>query len=140
MSVVAFPPTPQKTPELSHGNRGVSTQILPLARFSSTGSTPPNSSQESTSSDTKSMQSPVKDKLQKLGKSIAEPLLQYFHDLQVSTDSEEPEILNTPKSVAQNATLSPSRSAEKAVISRNLFNTQTTKEYENLPPITITDM
>ena len=45
--------------------------------------------------------SPVRDKLDKIRRSLTEPLIQYFHDLQSSTDSDEPEILNTPKSIGK---------------------------------------
>lgn len=130
MSVVILPPTPQKTPELHHG---VSSQILPLSRLSSGGSSPPDCE--------KVLQSPVKDKLQKFGKTLTEPLVQYFMDLQATPDSEEPEVLNTPKSVAPNE---QPKSEKKAATSRNLFNTKKSnnemKQYENIPPITITDM
>ena len=37
--------------------------------------------------------------IERLRKSVTEPLLHYFHELQVSPDSQEPEILNTPRSV-----------------------------------------
>ena len=44
--------------------------------------------------------SPVRDKLDKIRRSLTEPLIQYFHDLQSSPDNEEEsEVLNTPKSV-----------------------------------------
>ena len=35
----------------------------------------------------------------KFRKSLTEPLLHYFHELQVSPDSDEPEVLNTPRSI-----------------------------------------
>ena len=44
--------------------------------------------------------SPVRDKLDKIRRSLTEPLIQYFHDLQSSPEEEEEsEVLNTPKSV-----------------------------------------
>ena len=80
----------------------------------------------------------------RLKKSLAEPLLQYFSpDL-----NEEPEVLNTPKSVTQHkmklaevvASSSPKGAAEKR--SRALFkaDAEEQQQYENMPPITITDM
>jgi hypothetical protein len=38
MSVIAFPPTPQKTPTVIKEGEGISSQILPLSRLSMSGS------------------------------------------------------------------------------------------------------
>ena len=156
MSVIVVPPSPQKSPD----NEGLSTQILPLSRLSlsSNGSPTNPSSQEASSSSSSSsdtstdkpgVTSPMREKLQKLRKSLAEPLFQYFHDLQVSPESEEPDILSTPRSVASvtrnnsNATESPKLAGIKSLKSRKLFNAKdddSSEGYENMPPIIITDM
>ena len=105
---------------------GVSTQILPLTRLSlsssaststltkaspasvynSTMVVPDNTLSTSVGGNTTVTEltttttkrtSPVRDKLDKLKKSLTEPLMQYFH---VSPEcEEEPELLNTPKSL-----------------------------------------
>ena len=38
MSIIAFPPTPQKTPTVNKEGEGISSQILPLSRLSMSGS------------------------------------------------------------------------------------------------------
>ena len=147
MSVVVLPPTPQKSPPPTSSHNGVSTQILPLSRLSlSSSSSPPLNGEpghDKGKANNKVQLSPVRNKI----KSLAEPLLQYFHDLQVSHDSEEPEILNTPKSVAPAFSSSNQSSPnvvshEKGFRARNLFSLTSEKEqtYENMPPIIITDM
>ena len=89
----------------------------------------------------------LRDKLDKIRRSLTEPLIQYFHDLQSSTDSDEPEILNTPKSIAPPAhTLSvtlpkdPSKSSNG--IKAKTLNFQ--EDYQSgpirKPPPMVTDM
>jgi hypothetical protein len=120
--VVQLPPTPQKQPL---ANLGISSQILPLSRLSlsSGGGISPTSSQASSSEvgennnkvnssssssgdsppteDGEFKQWPVKDKFLRLRRSFTEPLVQYFQELQMTpSENEEPEVLNTPKSVA----------------------------------------
>ena len=128
MSVVVLPPTPNKVSEdeaEDYEKVGVSTQILPLTRLSlsssaststltkaspasvynSTMVVPDNTLSTSVGGNTTVTElttttkrtSPVRDKLDKLKKSLTEPLMQYFH---VSPEcEEEPELLNTPKSL-----------------------------------------
>ncbi len=130
-----------KTIKSSHQEQGLSSQILPLHRLSlSSSGSPPNDDHNANKS------SPVKEKFQKIRQSLP-PLLHYFHDLQMNEDemcsNEEPTLLNTPKSVSSlnnnNNALSKSKKA------RNLFkemeqDNSINDKYENLPPITITDM
>ena len=153
MSFIALPPTPQKALSSNHG---ISTQILPLHRLSlssnSTGNSPPNpcdqrDAKNQEKSVAKENSNPVKEKIQKIGKTLTEPLFQYFHDLQVSVDCEEPEVLNTPKSLSVESSESGGfRSRESLTLPRKLFATDhendksEPKKYENVPPITITDM
>ena len=156
MNVITFPATPQKG-LVSSSRQGVSSQILPLSRLSS-GNSPEAGTQDAatltltsnatvkTSTVGSQTPKPVKEKLTRLRKSLAEPLLQYFHELQVSPESEEPEVLNTPRSLAPaNSICSPRPPAGKSKKSRSLFSSKASdkdeaKEYENMPPITITDM
>ena len=169
MNVIAFPPTPQKTPpgpSNKSGDDGISTQILPLARLSMSGSSsstttspvvgdpekrdsfsspppvPDNTfnSDKDVSSSSRGSSSKV---IERLRKSLTEPLLHYFHEMQVSPDSEEPEILNTPRSVIpptncinnnNNNSNSNSHLNNLRRRSRNLFHSK--KEgYENVTPI-----
>lgn len=175
MSVVALPPTPQKsTNSFASSREGISTQILPLSRLSlSSNSSPPSSNNEDSPSNrpvaqvqpfspedmpnapnnsresgeepltpnnssiilpTRNKVSPVREKLDKLRRSLTEPLFQYFHDLQVSPDNEEPEVLNTPKSVAPptTASLKNGSTTQQGIKSRNLFGGK--DPYENVPP------
>ena len=90
--------------------------------------------------------SPVRDKLDKIRRSLTEPLIQYFHDLQSSTDSDEPEILNTPKSIAPPAhnlsvTLPKDQSKSNGIKAKTL-NFQ--EDYQSgpirKPPPMVTDM
>ena len=92
--IVTLPPTPRKRtsdPDEAEeeeeqekegacgGNKGgISTQILPLSRLSS-GNSPPHPEEVRK----EVAASPVKEKLHRLRRSLAEPLRQYFHDLQV---------------------------------------------------------
>ncbi|XP_059091357.1 uncharacterized protein LOC131886916 isoform X1 [Tigriopus californicus] len=125
MSMVQLPPTPQKRNYNECHVEGVSTQILPLSRLSmssgssptisevgkiSTGSDPkdPIHVRESQGTQTPKPVSPFREKLAKLRKSLTEPLYQYFHEIQHSPECEEPEILNTPRSlVPSSRSLSP---------------------------------
>ncbi len=163
--VVQLPPTPHKdeyrsledNPQKENSNnnaqQGISTQILPLSRLSS-GNSPPISSQQAAKSAADSS-TPVKGTLTKLRKTLAEPLLQYFHDLQVSPPNncdEEPEVLNTPKSVQQQQGENRVPRVPQSGKARNLFKTNNNNKgdegekaaldrtYANMPPITITDM
>ncbi len=135
---------------------GISSQILPLARLSSGNSPSVENGERKT---TKDDSTPVKDTFHRLRKSLAEPLRQYFHDLQVSLpqDNEEPDQLNTPRSVSGNggktgsggggtlrarslfANSSKGKKTESA--DKQAPNPDTIdRTYANMPPITITDM
>ncbi len=169
--VVTLPPTPHKeTADENHqegekeeakaaGNcRGISTQILPLARLSSGNS--PRTAEEEDAKPKKREESkeaeaatPVRDKLHRLRKSLAEPLLQYFQDLQEGGNEEEPTVLNTPKSVKE-ANRGNSGNGRSSLKARSLFKTKKAataseekeeeekaeRTYANMPPIIITDM
>jgi len=90
--------------------------------------------------------SPVKEKLQKMRRSITEPLMQYFHDMTMtSPELEEPDILNTPKS------LLPTTEDNSRRLSRKLFGprempkrhsarTSQVHEYQNISPTPSTDL
>ena len=152
---------------------GISTQILPLSRLSlSSNSSPPNNSgtlsnnnksdqtTPTTSSrpvaevppfsessekpvEIRAKHSPVRDKLDKIRRSLTEPLIQYFHDLQSSTpDEEESEVLNTPKSVVPPNTNSDITNNTTKPKSRNLFSENSAKDLqtEKPPQIMVTDM
>lgn len=161
-SVIVVPDTPQKNPPTQL--QGLSSQILPLSRLSmsssNASSSPPNPThdlEQNNNNLNKKQESPVREKLDKIRRSFTEPLLQYFHELQVSPESEEPEVLNTPKSILHGSS-SPKTAGPKNKRSRNLLSAMqdseveqqqqqvTTeddasgKEYENMPPIIITDM
>ena len=164
MNVIAFPPTPQKTPPGPNnkcGDEGISTQILPLARLSMSGSSSSTTTSPVTGDpekrDSFSSPPPVPDNtfnsdkdgppssrgssskvIERLRKSLTEPLLHYFHEMQVSPDSEEPEILNTPRSVIPPANCINNNNNSHLYNlrrrSRNLF--QSKKEgYENATSI-----
>ena len=80
--------------------------------------------------------SPVRDKLDKIRRSLTEPLIQYFHDLQSSTDSDEPEILHTPKSIVPpsrtlSVTLPEDQSKSSNGIKAKALNFQ--KDYQSGP-------
>ena len=80
--------------------------------------------------------SPVREKFDKIRRSLTEPLIQYFHDLQSSPDSEEPEILNTPKSIAPpKSSLSP-----KDLTSKVLFPDDIEDAKPKQAPPLVTDM
>ena len=177
MSIVALPPTPQKDPPPS--TQGLSSQILPLSRLSlsSTGNSPTGSQSsgdggssngdkkvdnvsENNNGSTDGNKSPVKDKLLQLRKSFTEPLMQYFHEqIQVTPcENEEPEILNTPKSLvsashSSSSSSSPKQGGNTSKTPRNLLpslqkqqngaeddDAKDERPYENMPPIIITDM
>jgi len=94
--------------------------------------------------------SPMKEKLQKLRRSITEPLLHYLNEMHMmSPESEEPDILNTPKSLTQ------TREEREKKPSKNLFGQRSTSdslmiphpasssqvhEYENISPTPSTDL
>ena len=82
---------------------------------------------------TRSKTSPVREKLDKIRRSLTEPIIQYLQDLHSSTDSEEPEVLNTPKSVASEAAKSKNFKA------KSLFSDEPS-EVKTKPPTLITDM
>ena len=87
--------------------------------------------------------SPVRDKLDKIRRSLTEPLIQYFHDLQSSTpDEEESEVLNTPKSVVPPNTNTDITNNTTKPKSRNLFSENSAKDLqtEKPPQIMVTDM
>ena len=90
---------------------------------------------------------PVRDKLDKIKRSLTEPLIQYFHDLQSSTDSDVPEMLNTPKSGVTPAhtlsvTLPKDQSKSSNGIKAKTLNFQ--EDYQSgqikKPPQMVTDM
>ena len=83
---------------------------------------------------TRSKTSPVREKLDKIRRSLTEPIIQYLQDLHSSTDSEEPEVLNTPKSVASEVQKSKNFKA------KNLFSEEVTEVKKAMPPTLITDM
>lgn len=104
----------------------------------------PFSSDESPAAIARVRTSPVRDKLDKIRRSLTEPLMQYFHDLQSSPDGEEPEILNTPKSVVApplSSTESIITKAKTAKKSKTLFQEKVESEStNNRPPPMVTDM
>ena len=172
LSLVELPNTPQKQPQESPVE-GISTQILPLARLSlsSSNSSPPNNNnninnkQEQTTPtgrpvaevppfssaenvekpvEIRSKNSPVRDKLDKIRRSLTEPLIQYFHDLQSTPDEEESEVLNTPKSVIPPAITNVEFTNNKPK-SRSLFNENSAKDSDSncsnsKPQMMVTDM
>ena len=136
---------PRISPEST--NEGISTQILPLSRLSlSSNNSPPEPSkatkepakpiaevQPFVDIKTRAKTSPVRDKLDKIRRSLTEPIIQYLQDLHSSTDSEEPEVLNTPKSVASEVQKS------KSFKSKSLFTDVEEAKKPMAPPL-ITDM
>lgn len=102
------------------------------------------------------IKSPVKGRLQKMRRSITEPLMQYFHDIQMtSPDTEEPDVLNTPKSLL----IGPNSEDGERRLSRRLFSTSSSThndtsgtlkrhtartsqihEYQNISPTPSTDL
>ena len=84
--------------------------------------------------------SPVRDKLDKIRRSLTEPLIQYFHDLQSSTpDEEESEVLNTPKSVVPPNT-NTDITTTKPKSRNNLFSENSAKDQADKPQMMVTDM
>ena len=155
MSVVVLPPTPPKennNPETMMMtkqtlDRQVSSQILPLSRLSlsssssSSGNSPPNPNPNP-----EAAKSPVKEKFSKLKK--WKEFMQ--HQQQTPTCEDEPEnLLNTPKSLLMQE---KNKNNNSNIIKKGriLFgggekqkkdnNDSSSKQYENLPPIIITDM
>ena len=143
---------PQKSPKSPESpessTEGISTQILPLSRLSlSSNNSPPEPSKTAKEPvkpiaevqpfvdkvQTRAKTSPVRDKLDKIRRSLTEPIIQYLQDLHSSTDSEEPEVLNTPKSVASEAFKS------KNFKSKSLFSDEEEAKKPTPPPL-ITDM
>ena len=107
--------------------------------------------------------SPVKDKFQKMRRSITEPLMQYFHEMhmvsylkylylliqnfifQTSPELEEPDILNTPKSVIPTSEENGHRLSRKLFGPRELpkrhsARTSQVNEYQNISPTPSTDL
>ena len=134
---------PKPSPESS--NEGISTQILPLSRLSLSSNSPPEGPKKDLRPiaevqpfvdkvQTRSKTSPVREKLDKIRRSLTEPIIQYLQDLHSSTDSEEPEVLNTPKSVALEVQKSKNFKA------KNLFSEEVTEVKKAMPPTLITDM
>ena len=189
MSVIEVPSTPQKNvnPTMGVSSQILPLSRLSLSSSGGGGGISPTSSQASStdkgnnSSNSSSgsgpdgeaadvpagtagelKQWPVRDKLMKLRKSFTEPLVQYFQDLQVTpSENEEPEILNTPRSLTASekniATMShstPKNSSDDGSAarkrSRNLLSAMEShaeedgeddaNRYENMPPIIVTDM
>ena len=136
--VVVLPPSPQK--ELK---REISSQILPLSRLSLSSS---NGSGNSPPANQNPQQTELKSKLTKLRKSLAEPIFQYLQGSTPNCEDEPEALLNTPKSL-QNGSgngINIIRANKKGRALFSKSNSQdepkTTKQYENLPPIIITDM
>jgi len=90
--------------------------------------------------------SPVKEKLQKMRRSITEPLMQYFHDMTMtSPELEEPDILNTPKSLLPTAEENSRRLSRKLfgpreMPKRHSARTSQVHEYQNISPTPSTDL
>ena len=122
--------------------------------------------------------SPVKERLQRMRRSITEPLFQYFHDITLvsyrlvyilsrvayfafclqTSDHEEPDILNTPKSLIQlpetgkklSRKLFSPQEAEEArneinkmseeSLRRHAAKTSQVNEYQNISPTPSTDL
>ena len=121
--------------------------------------------------------SPVKQRLQRMRRSITEPLFQYFHDITLvsfscvhfvgsclfsfcsqTSDHEEPDILNTPKSLIQvpeagkklSRKLFSPQEAEEArneinkmgeeTLRRHAAKTSQVNEYQNISPTPSTDL
>jgi len=90
--------------------------------------------------------SPVKDKFQKMRRSITEPLMQYFHEMHMtSPELEEPDILNTPKSVIPTSEENGHRLSRKLFGPRELpkrhsARTSQVNEYQNISPTPSTDL
>ena len=94
----------------------------------------------------------VKDKFQKMRRSITEPLIQYFHDITLNSEQEEPDILNTPKSLIQvpeagkklSRKLFNSKEQQKAketeTLQRHAARTSQVNEYQNISPTPSTDL
>jgi len=93
-----------------------------------------------------SNKSPVKEKLQKMRRSITEPLMQYFHDMTMtSPELEEPDILNTPKSLLPTPEDSSRRLSRKLfgpreIPKRHSAKTSQVHEYQNISPTPSTDL
>ncbi len=119
MDVITLPPTPRKFP-----SEGVSSQILPLSRLSSGGS--PNDEE------CKSSSTPVRVRLNRLTRSLADSLLQYFQDVQ---ESEEPDVLSTPRSVNKAVEENTSKHPRKL-----LFTENSGQQYQNIPPVIVSDL
>ena len=100
------------------------------------------------------IKSPVKERLQKMRRSITEPLMQYFHDMHMtSPDTEEPDVLNTPKSVLVSpeegerrlsrrlfSNSSTTSSAQDGPVKRHAARTSQIHEYQNISPTPSTDL
>jgi len=100
------------------------------------------------------IKSPVKERLQKMRRSITEPLMQYFHDMHMtSPDTEEPDVLNTPKSVLVSpeegerrlsrrlfSNSSTTTSAQEGPVKRHAARTSQIHEYQNISPTPSTDL
>ena len=91
---------PNPPPDLSlSSSTSTLTKASPASVYNSTMAVPDNtlSSGGNNTLTAEKRTSPVRDKLDRLKKSLTEPLMQYFH---VSPEcEEEPELLNTPKSL-----------------------------------------
>ena len=103
------------------------------------------------------LKSPVKERLQRMRRSITEPLMQYFHDMHMtSPDTEEPDVLNTPKSLLNTPLVGNNEEGDKR-LSRRLFSTSSSAsqkeslqrhtartsqihEYQNISPTPSTDL
>lgn len=63
---------------------------------------------QSDEDESQKFRTPVREKISTLRRTLTEPLFQYFHhDLQNSPNSEEPDMLNTPRSIVPPISMSP---------------------------------
>ena len=102
-------------------------------------------------------QEKVRDTLSKMRRSITEPLMQYFHDLTLSSNAEEePDVLNTPKSlltVPEDPTKrlsrrlfpsqpgpGPGSGPNKEELKRHTASHSQIHEYQNISPTPSTDL
>ena len=124
-------------------------QTTPTTSGRPVAEVPPFSGNMEKSVEVRIKQSPVREKLDKIRRSLTEPLIQYFHDLQSSPDEEESEVLNTPKSVVPSQSISISNKLDSIAKSksRNLFSSDDNEEDDSAkdsscskPQLMVTDM
>ena len=173
--VVELPPTPLKPESPPLPAASISSQILPLSRLSGSSSSLQRHrpvAEVSPFTDTiqpegqyiqpdRHLVSPeergakVLERLQRLRRSITEPLMQNFHDMHMtSPDTEEPDVLNTPKSLISTPLtgveegerrlsrrlFSSSSSTSREEPKRHKARTSQVHEYQNISPTPNTDL